>query len=317
VTNSDAFEFPPDKERIHRRAVMLEWITLAYMVSAIFVIYVVLGSSQAMKTAWVEDILSLFPPTAFLVASRVRRRPRNNEFPYGYHRAVSIAFLVAALSLLIMGVLLFYDSLTVLIAAEHASIGVVQPFGEPVWLGWFMIAALVYTTIPPVLLGRAKMGPARALHDKVLYADAKMNKADWLTAVAAMVGVIGIGAGLWWLDAVAALVISGDIMKDGAVNVRAVVKDLMDTAPTRVDHSGTEALPARIETEMRKFDWVSDVRVRMREEGHIFYGEIYIVPRDERNLVARTEQARTKAENLDWRVGDIVVTFVTDVAKGA
>lgn len=313
MTNPDAHEFPPDKARLHRRAVILERITIAYMVSAIFVIYLVLGSSQAMKTAWVEDILSLFPPASFLIAARVRRRPRNKQFPYGYHRAVSIAFLVAALSLLVMGVLLVLDSGMKLIAAEHPTIGVVQPFGEPIWLGYFMIAALIYTTIPPVLLGRAKIPLARALHDKVLYADAEMNKADWLTAVAAMIGVVGIGAGLWWADAVAALVISGDIVKDGVVNLRAVVKDLMDSVPTRVDHSGGEGLPARLETEIGSLAWVSDVRVRLREEGHIFYGEIYIVPADERNLVARTAEARDKAEALDWRVGDVVVTFVTEV----
>lgn len=36
------------------------------------------------------------------------------------------------------------------------------------------------------------------MHDKVLHADAKMNKADWMTAAAALVGVLGIGLGWWW-----------------------------------------------------------------------------------------------------------------------
>ena len=51
----------------------------------------------------------------------------------------------------------------------------------------------------------------------MLYADAKMNKADWLTATAAMVGVVGIGVGLWWVDAVAAIAIShrqGAVVED-------------------------------------------------------------------------------------------------------
>ena len=63
-----------------------------------------------------------------------------------------------------------------------------------------------------MFLGRAKMKLAQKLHDKVLYADADMNKADWMTAVAAMVGVAGIGIGLWWADSVAALVISASIL---------------------------------------------------------------------------------------------------------
>jgi len=44
-----------------RRAVRLEWLTVAYLISAVFFIYLTLGSSQAMKTAWFEDILSLIP----------------------------------------------------------------------------------------------------------------------------------------------------------------------------------------------------------------------------------------------------------------
>jgi hypothetical protein len=49
-------------------------------------------------------------------------------------------------------------------------------FGEPVWLGWLMIPAPLYTGIPPVLLGRAKMPLAERLHEEVLYADAKMTR---------------------------------------------------------------------------------------------------------------------------------------------
>ena len=39
-----------------------------------------------------------------------------------------------------------------------------------------MIPALVYSAIPAVIIGRLKLPLARELHDKVLYADAQMNK---------------------------------------------------------------------------------------------------------------------------------------------
>ena len=73
----------------------LEWISILYLLSAIVLLYFTLGSSQAMKAAWVEDILGLTPPIAFLVASRVRNRKPNDRFPYGYHRATAIAYLCA------------------------------------------------------------------------------------------------------------------------------------------------------------------------------------------------------------------------------
>jgi divalent metal cation (Fe/Co/Zn/Cd) transporter len=100
-------------------------------------------------------------------------------------------------------------------------------------LGWLMIAALAWSAVPSVFLGRAKLPLASQLHDKVLYADAKMNRANWLTAGAAIVGVLGIGAGLWWADGAAAIIISLDITRDGFTNVRAAVADLMDSRPTR------------------------------------------------------------------------------------
>ncbi len=86
----------------------LEWVTLAYMTSAIAVLALVLGQSQAMKAAWVEDVLGLLPPLAFLIALRYDRRD-----------------------------------------------------------------------------------PTRA--SKVLYADAEMNRADWMTAGAAIVGIVASG----------------------------------------------------------------------------------------------------------------------------
>ena len=80
-------ELPPDLQDVHRRAVRLEWISIAYLLTAIGAIYFTLGSSQAMKGAWLEDTLSLAPPIAFLIAARVRYKRPNARFAYGYHRA--------------------------------------------------------------------------------------------------------------------------------------------------------------------------------------------------------------------------------------
>lgn len=310
---ADRHELPPDKEKTHQRAVRLERITLAYLVSAVFFIYLTLGASQAMKAAWLEDLMSLIPPLVFLVAARIRRRTPNEKFPYGYHRVVSIAFLCSSLALFLMGVFLLYDSISKLIAFEHPSIGIVQPWGEPVWLGWFMFPALVWSAIPAAILGRMKLPLARDLHDKVLFADADMNKADWLTAGAAMVGVAGIGLGIWWTDAAAAGFISLSILKDGATNLKTVTTDLMDHRPRTVDHVQDDPLPARVETEIRNLDWVEDARVRMREEGHVFFAEVFVVLRDQRNVVDRIGEAARRAKAIDWRLHDVVVSPVHDL----
>lgn len=310
MTVTDRFELPPNKQKLHERAVRLEWITFWYTVSAVFFIYLTLGSSQSMKAAWLEDMLGLLPPIAFLVADRIRDRPANRAFPYGFHRAVSVAFAVSSLALFTMGALLLFDSVMNFMAFEHSSIGVVQPFGEPIWLGWLMLPALVYSGIPAMILGRIKLPIARELHDKVLYADAKMNKANWLTAAAAMFGVIGIGLGWWWADALGAAIISIDIIHDGYTSLRIVVSDLMDRSPTTVATRADDPIRARIETELKKLDWVEDARARLREQGHVYFAEVSLVASDQRGLVAKLAGATEMVRALDWKLHDVNLTPV-------
>jgi cation diffusion facilitator family transporter len=310
------FELPENLRDRQRRATRLEWITLAYLLSAIVLLFLTLGQSQAMKAAWIEDLLSLLPPAAFLIASRVRNRPPSAKFPWGLHRSVSIAYLFAALALLVMGAYILFDSVMKLVLAEHPPIGVISLFGHELWLGWVMIGALLYSGVPPVFLGRAKAKLADDLHDKVLYADAQMNKADWMTVAAAIVGVIGIGFGLWWADAAAAIFISLDIIHDGWSNVRAAVHDLMDARPRRHDAREYHPVVERMQRLAEDCDWVQEAAVRLREEGHVFTGEVMVVPHPQArdgDLVGRLADLADRLLELEWKLYDIVVVPVKEI----
>jgi cation diffusion facilitator family transporter len=310
------FELPTSKHAAYARAIRLEWVTIGYLLTAIAAIYLTLGNSQAMKTAWIEDMLSLIPPIVFLIAARIRDRPPNRTFPYGYHRVVSIAYLVASIALFLVGALLLVDAVLKLASMEHPSIGTVELFGHQIWLGWLMELALFYSAVPAIVLGRMKLPLARELHDKVLFADAKINKADWLTAVAAMAGVLGIGLGLWWADAVAAAVISVDIVHDGFANLRTVVTDLMDKRPTTVDDRAVDPLTARVEREIQDLSWVREARARLREQGHVYFGEVFVVPRvGTVDLVERIQEAHDRLQRLDWRLHDIVVAVTPEIER--
>jgi cation diffusion facilitator family transporter len=287
--------------------VRLEIVSIVYLVSAATVVYLTLGNSQAMKTAWVEDLLSFIPPISFLIAGRVRTRPPSRKFPYGHHRATSVAYLAGSVALLTFGLAILGDSLSKLVTFEHPSIGTVVLFDNQIWLGWLMILALLYSGIPMLILGRLKMPLARELHDKSLYADARMMRADWLTTTAASFGVLGIAVGLWWADAVAATIISLSIVNDGWQNLRQVTADLMDHVPTSVDHQMTDPLPARVEAELEKLPWVKEARARLREEGHVYFGEVFVVPSTQRGLLRNIEEAHERIRRMDWRLHDVVI----------
>jgi divalent metal cation (Fe/Co/Zn/Cd) transporter len=148
----------------------------------------------------------------------------------------------------------------------------------------------------------------------VLFADAEMNRADWLTAGAAILGVAGIGAGLWWADAVAALIIGGDIVRDGVRTTRGAVANLMDSRPQVVDGSHAHPLPQQLLTAVRDQEWIADAWLRLREEGHVFVGELVVVPRAGTDrLVERLEQLQAFARDFDWRMHDLVVAPVARI----
>lgn len=300
------FELPSELEPTMTRAVRLEWVTLAVMSAVVVMIYLTKGTSQAMQAAWIEDMLSLVAPAAFLVSARFRHRPPDEDFPYGYHRSTSIAFLAAAMALTLFGAIILFDSVRTLVRAEHATIGTSMLFGRQIWSGWLMIGVLFLSGLPPLVLGRLKMDPARALHDKTLKADADMNKADWLTALSGIVGVLGIGIGWWWADAAAGGFISFGITRDGVVNLRHVVADLMDRRPVTVDGDPSDA-PRRVRDALMALPWVASAEVRLREEGHVFTGEVFLTPSSTRDQSARIAEARQAATAVDWRIHDLVV----------
>jgi cation diffusion facilitator family transporter len=306
-------ELPDSCDTANRRAVRLEWISIVYWLTAIVLLYFTLGQSQAMKAAWIEDILGLFPPIAFLVANRFRYRDPSEEFPFGYHRAINVAYLVAAVALFALGLFIFIDSVERLIKGDHPPIGLVEIFDTQIWLGWLMIGALLYSGIPPLVLGFLKRPCADELHDKVLFTDAKMNKADWLTASAAILGILGIGIGLWWADAAAAIVISLDILHDGQRYVRESVGDLVDQRPRTYDEEKPDPLADRIRQELERTAWISEAVMRLRESGHLISGTIFVVPADSVDTTARVDTLTEELKGIDWRIHDIVISPVSSI----
>ena len=295
-------QLPADVAEAMRKAKRLAWISLAFQISIVGVLALVMGGSQALKTAWVEDMLSLLPPAAFLIAMKIERKPATPRFPFGFQRVNSLAFLIAATALAAMGALMVYESVMTLAKGEHPTIGSVRWFGQEVWLGWPMMAALVYSVIPPVILGRMKQPLARKIADKVLHTDALMNKADWQTGLAAVLGIVGVGAGLWWADAAAAGFIALSILRDGINAMRVAVVELTDGAPRKLESAEVDPLVDQIAERLRRQH--GDVAVQVRETGR--YMRAVIGPAGSPHLPEAQASALAGNEH-GWRLIEVAV----------
>ena len=264
--------YPPHVKDAIERAKKLEYWTIAWLVTVVPLMALVVGSSQAMKTVWIEDMLGFIPPIAFLVSARLERKSGTASFPYGFDRANGVAFVISAVALTLMGVYLLFEAVMTLVGAEHPTVGTMRFFGRDVWMGWPMIAVLLWSTIPSMILGRLKLPVARMINDKVLHTDAEMQKADWMTGIAAMAGVLGIGFGYWWADAAAAGLISFGILKDGIRELRAATAELVDGAPRALEKDVVSEEAKHLKSELvRRFPGGS---VRLRETGRVIHAEI-------------------------------------------
>ena len=258
----------------------LEWWHIGWTVSIVVVMGLAMGSSQAMQTAWIEDMLGLVPPIVFLIAVRFEARAPNARFHYGYDRVNGLGFMIAAVALAAVGLFLLKDAVTALAMQEHVTIGTMRIAGRDVWLGWFMLAAQAYSTIPPLLIGRKELKLAERLRDKLLHTDALMNKANWQTGAAGFVGVVGLGFGYWWADPAAAALISASIIYDGWKALKIATSELVDGIPRVLGDDAQSKEAAAIDKALKAE--FPDAQVKLRETGRYIRAEVVgaVPPKD-------------------------------------
>jgi cation diffusion facilitator family transporter len=313
VSVGNAFQYPAGKLDARKRMIRLCQLSCVLLLTGTAVLYLTVGNSQAMKTAWMTDLLTILPPLSLVGALRYELRPPTRRFPYGYMRATSVAFLVTAGALTMMGLFLCIDSGLKLLRREHPSIGMRVLFGRELWSGWLMIAALTYSMTIGIVLGRLKLPVAKTLQSKALAADATSNSAEWMSEGAAILGLTLVGFGFWWGDAAAALFISVEVIRDGWKCVRLVLADLMDESPSKLEKSELEELPARLRRAAEGLDWVASAAVRLREHGHAITGEVFLVPREPEGALARVAEAGERLRAIDWRLHDLIVVLTPEI----
>ena len=295
------------------KARRVEWIAIAYLFSTIATLILVMSGSLALKSEFVGDALSLIAPVLFLIGDRVSLWKPTERYPFGFERAVSAGYLGAALALFATGTYLLGDAALKLAYREHPAIGGMSVFGHIVWIGWLAIPTLLWSSVPAFFLGRAKERLARKINDKVLLADAQTSSADWQSAGAAILGILGVAWGFWWADAVAALFISLEIVRAAAIEVWTALGDIIDRRPQVLGSKELDPLPETMTEFLKSQAWIRDAVVRVRERGREFAVDATIVPRADTPILDQMESVSKAAGDLDDRMRDLTLTLVREI----
>ncbi|WP_161888232.1 hypothetical protein [Pontibacter russatus] len=139
------FEYPRELQPEFEKARSLEWLPIAYLISTALAMHLITGHEDRLVRRHPQPY-----PVRF-VSDCLRGFPQAPE--QGYHRVVSIAYLCSALALFSVGAFLVFDSAMSLVSAEHATIGTVVVFVQQIWLGYLMIAALLWALSRRLSLG--------------------------------------------------------------------------------------------------------------------------------------------------------------------
>lgn len=176
----------------------------------------VLSGSVGLLGDALHNLSDVSTSLVVFVGFRLSRRPATASNPYGYERAEDLAGLGVALAIWASAVFAGIVSIHKLTQAGHTS-----------HLGWGMAAAVIGIAGNQVV-ARYKGRVGRRIQSATLVADAHHSWLDALSSAGALLGLIGVAAGLPWADGVAGLIVTGFIIHVGWEITTEILGHLMD-----------------------------------------------------------------------------------------
>jgi len=181
----------------------------------------VVGNSYALIADAIESSADVVSSTIVLGGLQVAGREPDDQYPFGYGKAETLAGAVVALMLLGAAAAI----------AIQAAREIKTPHHTPAW--WTLVVLVVVMTVK-TLLSRRVAAVGAEIGSMAVQTDAWHHFSDALTSAAAFVGIlIAVIGGTGWesADDWAALAASGVIAVNAIVLLRPVVEDLMDRSP--------------------------------------------------------------------------------------
>jgi len=199
----------------------LLWASVAVAVATIALktlAWYVTGSVGLLSDA-LESFVNLASAVFALAMVTIAQRPADEDHPFGHHKAEY--FSSGFEGILIVGV-----SVAILWAAVHRLFAP-QPLEQ---LGWGLALSVASSALNGGLAW-LMLRSARVHRSIALEADARHLLTDVWTSAGVLVGLSGVALTGWlWLDAVAAILVALNILKEGAALVWRSSQGLMDEA---------------------------------------------------------------------------------------
>ncbi|SEF75023.1 cation diffusion facilitator family transporter [Marinobacterium lutimaris] len=212
------------QEQLDQRRKAAEKVTLIGSVLdlALGILKIVVGllaSSAALVADGVHSLSDLFTDIIVIVVLRLSHQAPDRNHPWGHGRFETIGTVVLGVILAAVGALIAYESVMRLLADTQPS--------PP---GWLALGAAAISIVGKEWIFRYTLKIGKALKSDLIIANAWHSRSDALSSVVVLIALAGAMMGIWWLDALAAVVVAVLIGKIGWDLVARSVTELVDTA---------------------------------------------------------------------------------------
>lgn len=220
----------------------------------------IIGNSYVLIADAIESGTDIFSSLILMAGLMIARREPNEEYPFGYGRAETLAATVVAI--LLLG------------AATGISVEAVREIRTPHHLpaAW-TLAVLVITIVVKWIMSRRVRHIGAEIGSMAVKADAWHHLSDALTSLAAFVGIsVALWGGEGWesADDWAALIAALIIAYNGLAILYAALRDLMDATPDG-------AIVARIREVAEGVPGVLAIeKLIVRRSGLVFHVAIHV-----------------------------------------
>lgn len=176
------------------------------------------GHSQALITDGVHSFADLINDGLVLIAAKIGGKTPDAEHPYGHQRIETIAAMLIAILLVLVGLAILYN------AYHHIRHGQIRPVHSLL----IIVAALIAIGVKEWLF-RYTLKMGEKIHSNLLITNAYHNRSDvWVSALVVL-SAIGSFLKIPFSDYIIAAIISLVILKSGGQLFYHGLKELIDT----------------------------------------------------------------------------------------
>jgi cation diffusion facilitator family transporter len=227
------------------------WIGLAGMAATAVmqIVIVAISGSIALLADTLHNVGHAVTTIPLIIAFKIGQRAATKRYSYGYRRAEDLVGLFISLIIAVSAALIIWESVNALIDPH------------PLTNLWWVFAAGLVGALGNEIVAIYRIRAGRRIGSAALIAEGQHARADGLTSVAVVVGVIGVWLGFERADAIMGFLIALAILGILISSLRTTLRRLMDgVEPETIDDMN--AVAAAI-------DGVVNVgRARARWSGH-------------------------------------------------